>query len=223
MTNLDDHILHELPIYKAAIHDDWKSASPYFQQDPDLMTKQITLALETPLMIAVGTNRSHRFVQKLVESIDATGATDKMSVVNVDGYTPLHYAAKVGNTIDARLLVKHKPDMTQVLNLSHNTPLKLAAWNGNKETLEYLLTVTRDLLPGEEGISPYTGVAGGDLITLTIMAGFYNVALDIIHKHPNIVFERDRNGDTALQILAQKPDAFPSKQAWILGTFYILL
>ncbi|XP_076891837.1 uncharacterized protein LOC143543390 isoform X4 [Bidens hawaiensis] len=209
MTNYD-HVISELSICRAALLDDWNSASPYFKREPDLMTKQITFTLETPLIIAVGTNCSHHFVQKLVESIVAIGATDKMSAANDEGYTPLHYAAKVGNTIDAKLLVQHDPGMTRVLSFCHNTPLKLAAWNGNKETLRYLLTVTHDLPPGEEGISPYTGVAGGDLITLTIMAGFYDVALEIINKYPNIVLEHDRNGDTALQMLAKKPDAFSS-------------
>ncbi|KAJ0953352.1 putative ankyrin repeat-containing domain-containing protein [Helianthus annuus] len=101
--------------------------------------------------------------------------------------------------------------MTRVPNPYGNTPVKLAAWHGNKDTLKYLLTVTPDTsLPGEEGSSPYAGVAGGDLITLTIMAGFYDVALEIIESHPNIVLENDRNGKTALQILALKPEIFPS-------------
>ncbi|XP_076891859.1 uncharacterized protein LOC143543413 [Bidens hawaiensis] len=205
-----DYVISDLPIYKAALLDDWDSVSELFEQEPDLMTKQITYWWETPLIIAVGTNRSHRFVEKLIERIVAVGAQDRMFVTSYGGNNPLHYAAKVGNTAAARLLVEQNLDMTRVPNPYHNTPLKLAAWHGHKETLEYLLTVTRDLLPGEEGVSPYTGVAGGDLITLTIMAGFYDVALEIIDLHPNIVLESDRNGKTALQILAQKPEIFPS-------------
>ena len=33
---------------------------------------------------------------------------------------------------------------------------------------------------------------------------------DIIDKHPNIVLENDRNGQTALQVLALKSEVFPS-------------
>ncbi|KAI3706225.1 hypothetical protein L6452_23822 [Arctium lappa] len=205
-----DYVISDLPIYKAALLDDWDSVSQILEQDPELMTKQITYWWETPLIIAVGTNRSHRFVQKLVERIIAVGASDKLFVTSYGGNNPLHYAAKVGNTTDAKLLVAQNSDMTQVPNPYGNTPLKLAAWHGNKETLQYLLKVTRDLLPGEEGSSPYTGVAGGDLVTLTIMAGFYDVALDIIEMHPNIVLEYDRNNQTALQVLAMKPEIFPS-------------
>ncbi|KAJ9555566.1 hypothetical protein OSB04_010180 [Centaurea solstitialis] len=205
-----DYVISDLPIYKAALLDDWDSVSQLFEQDPELMTKQITYWWETPLIIAVGTNRSHDFVRKLVDRIVAVGASDKLFVTSYGGNNPLHYAAKVGNTIDAKLLVERNSDMTRVANPYSNSPLKLAAWHGNKETLRYLLTVTRDLLPGEEGTSPYTGVAGGDLITLTIMAGFYDVALDIIKLHPNIVLEYDRNNQTALQVLAMKPEIFPS-------------
>ncbi|KAI7752592.1 hypothetical protein M8C21_018614 [Ambrosia artemisiifolia] len=176
-----DYVISDLPIYKAALNDDWDSVSELFKKDPSLMTKQITYWWETPLHIAVGTDRSHCFVKKLVESIVAVGPKDEQN-----------------------------SDMTRVPNPYGNTPLKLAAWHGNKETLIYLLKVTRDLLPDEEGVSPYSGVAGGDLITLTIMAGFYDVALDIINMHPNIVLEYDRNNQSALQILAQKPEVFPS-------------
>nr|XP_043613767.1 uncharacterized protein LOC122585708 [Erigeron canadensis] len=208
-----DYVISDLPIYKAALLDDYESVSEMLGKNPQLMTKQITYWWETPLIIAVGTNRSHGFVEKLVERIVAVGAKDELFVTSYGGNNPLHYAAKVGNITAAKLLVKHNPDMTRVANPYGNTPLKLAAWHGNKETLEYLLTVTPDLPPpGQEaaGSSPYTGVAGGDLITLTIMAEFYDVALKIIDSHPNVVLENDRNKQTALQVLAMKPEIFPS-------------
>ncbi|KAL7596594.1 hypothetical protein Lser_V15G29566 [Lactuca serriola] len=207
-----NYVIRDLPIYKAALLDDWESVSQIFKQDPDLMTKQIGYWSETPLIIAVGTNRSQRFVKKLVERIIEVGAADKLFTATWGGSNPLHYAAKVGNLMATMLLVEQKPSMTRVPNPYGNTPLKLAAWHGNKKTLQYLLTVTPDLPPpgNEEGTGPYTGVAGGDLITLTIMAGFYDVALKIIDMHPNIVLESDRNSETALQALAMKPENFLS-------------
>ncbi|PWA42964.1 ankyrin repeat-containing domain, PGG domain protein [Artemisia annua] len=205
-----NQVITDIPIYKAALLDDWDSVSHLFEKEPDLMTKQITYWWETPLMIAVGTNRSNRFVKKLVERIVEVGAKDKLFVPNFNKNGPLHYAAKVGNTTAAQILVEQDPSMALNVNPYGNTPVKLAAWNVNKETLRYLLSVTPDLGPGEENANPYRGVAGGDLITLTIMAGFYDVVSDIIDKHPNIVLENDRNGQTALQVLALKPEIFPS-------------
>ncbi|KAI3716440.1 hypothetical protein L1987_67319 [Smallanthus sonchifolius] len=141
------------------------------------MTKHITFWDETPLLIAVGTGRSNRFVEKLVKRIVAVGAKDKLFVTNSASSNPLHYAATVGNATGARLLVEQAPEMTHIRNVEGNTPLKLAARHGNKETLKYLLTVTRE----EEGSSHYTGVDGGDLITLTIMNGYYVPSIKNIH------------------------------------------
>ncbi|GKB70018.1 ankyrin repeat-containing domain, PGG domain protein [Tanacetum coccineum] len=160
--------------------------------------------------IAVGTNRSNRFVKNLVERIVEVGDKDKLFVPNFNKNAPLHYAAKVGNTTAVQILMEQDPSMALNVNPYGNTPVKLAAWNVNKETLQYLLSVTPDLGPGEENASPYRRVAGGDLITLTIMGGFYDVVSDIIDKHPHIVLENDRNGQTALQVLALKPEIFPS-------------
>nr|GEY49691.1 ankyrin repeat-containing domain, PGG domain protein [Tanacetum cinerariifolium] len=205
-----DHVITDIPIYRAALLDDWDSVSELFEKEPGLMTKQITYWSETPLMIAVGTNQSNRFVKNLVERIVEVGAKDKLFEPNYDGDGPLHYAATVGNTTAAKILVEQDENMALKVNPLGHTPVKVAAGNVNKETLRYLLTVTPDLGPGEENASPYRGVAGADLITLTIMAGFYDVASDIIDKYPGIVLENDRNGHTALQVLALKPELFPS-------------
>ncbi|KAJ0583154.1 putative ankyrin repeat-containing domain-containing protein [Helianthus annuus] len=132
--------------------------SELFEQDPELMTKPITYWWETPLIITVEANSSNRFVEKLVERI---GAEDKLFLTSHGGNKSLHYAAKVGNTTAAKLLVEHNSEMTQVANVYGNTPLKLAALHGNKETL----------VDGDSRC--ISGVAGGDLITLTLTAGFY--------------------------------------------------
>ena len=161
-------------IQRAAENNDWKSAKEKFNQEPDLMTEHITCWMETALIVAVK-NKSNDFVKELVEAIMivSKGSADRLFVSNSDGNNPLHYAAKVGNTFAARLLVKHKPEMIHVPNNSRNTPLHLAAWHGKKDTLECMVKViTPDLIREEEGSSLYTGVSGGYLITLIINAEF---------------------------------------------------
>ncbi|KAK1435354.1 hypothetical protein QVD17_01115 [Tagetes erecta] len=207
-----NYIISDLPIYKAALLDDWDSVSDTFDQNPDLMTQPISYWWDTPLSIAVLTNRSNRFVKELVARIVAAGARDRLFVRDFMGNNTLHYAAKVGNTYAARLLVEQNRDMTRVptMNPFGYTPLSLAALHGNKETLTYLLTVTSELRPGDQGmISPYTGYVGGDLITLTLMAGFYDVALEIAGMHPHIVLEKDRIGQTVFDVLSFRHDVFP--------------
>ncbi|KAI7756167.1 hypothetical protein M8C21_001393 [Ambrosia artemisiifolia] len=220
----DDHV-KDIAIYKAALGDKWASVSKLFKDNPSLMTKRITQVGEMPLHIAVGTNSSHSFVDELVKDIVARGENHMLFKGNKYGNNPLHFAAMVGNMHATKLLLKHNPDKTQtrVRNKDGNMPLQLAAWHGNKETLEFLLKETPDLLPDEEGVGPYSGVAGGDLITRTIMAGFYDVALDIIEKHPDIVFLKDsskKSPKTALEILAQKPESFASgRRLGLWGSF----
>lgn len=169
-----DDVIRFLPLYKAALEDDWESAKRFFQDDEEKLTAKITYWWETPLHIAVGTNRSHRFVKELVERIMAAGGVEKLRTPSWWKNNSLHYAAKVGNTTAVRLLVEKDPDMPQIANPGGNTALKLAAWYAQKETLCYLLEVTKDVV-GEDGTSPFRGLAGADLITLIITAGFYGM------------------------------------------------
>ncbi|KAL9670685.1 hypothetical protein QQ045_008242 [Rhodiola kirilowii] len=207
-----NYVLRYLPLYRAALADDWETAEGIFNQDPDADTAMITYLKESTLHIAVGTNSSHNFVDKLVNRIAAKDK-GKLRTPNSWGNTALHYAAKAGNTKDANALLEKDAEMALIANQFGHTAVKLAAWNGRKETLVYLLKVTPDET-GEDGMSPYSGLAGGDLITLTITAKFYDVAMKLINEHPNLVTEKDRNGITALQTLAAQPSAFPSGRSW---------
>ncbi|XP_024974194.1 uncharacterized protein LOC112512453 [Cynara cardunculus var. scolymus] len=203
-----DDVIPNLPIYKAAMNDDWDSVEHIFDNDPQKLDAKVTSWWETPLQIAVGTNSSHRFVTKLVDRIMETDV-QKLRTKSWWGNTALHYAAKIGNTRAARLLVSKDPGIAQITNTDGHTALKLAARYGQQDTLWYLLEVTKDEV-GEDGTSPYTGVSGADLISLTLIAGLCDVALYLVKKHPNLVTQKDGNGQTALQVLATKPDVFPS-------------
>lgn len=203
-----DDVIPNLPIYKAAMNDDWDSVEHIFDDDPQKLDAKVTSWWETPLQIAVGTNSSHRFVTKLVDRIVETDV-QKLRTKSWWGNTVLHYAAKIGNTRAARLLVSKDPGIAQITNTNGHTALKLAARYGQQDTLWYLLEVTKDEV-GEDGTSPYTGVSGADLISLALTAGLCDVALYLVKKYPNLVTQKDGNGQTALQVLATKPYVFPS-------------
>nr|XP_043634418.1 ankyrin repeat-containing protein NPR4-like [Erigeron canadensis] len=204
----DTTSIHNLPIYKAAINNDWDTVENTFNIYPDKLDAKITYWWERPLHIAIGTNSSHQFVNKIIEKIVDTDV-QKLRAKSWWGNTALHYAAKVGNTAGARLLVSKDPGIAQISNRDGHTALKLAAWYGREDTLKYLLEVTKDE-PGEDGTSPYTGVSGADLVTLTLTSSFCDVALFLVKKYPNLVAQKDRNGQTALEVLATKPHVFPS-------------
>ena len=142
MSSKDD-LANKLKIQIAALNDKWDDASPLFDEKPELMTEPINTKDETALMIAVGTNRSHNFVKQLVHRIkDTDGAAEKLFCKSSSGNSPLHQAAKIGNTKDAMILVNENKNMTRELDVNHHTPLILAARHRNKSTLQYLLKVT---------------------------------------------------------------------------------
>ncbi|KAI3706229.1 hypothetical protein L6452_23828 [Arctium lappa] len=178
ITSTDHHYVFQdtdLEIYKALLRNDWNSANKIFEEHPELRTKPINRRLETPLMIAVGTNCSHRFVRMLVSSLrDDNLIWDALHARNCEGDTALHYAAKVGNLWDATLLMSHSSgaEIALLTNDAGETPLLYAAWLGRKkEMLEYLFYKTGVYDSPTSGI-PNESLIRGDLLTPAIDAGF---------------------------------------------------
>lgn len=164
-------------VYKAAIADDWETAKQIFVEENNEFNDfnaYFADYSDTPLHIAVGTQCSHRFVRELVDWIMHVGDPQMLRIRNEYGNIALHYAAMVGNTQAARLLINKDPEMAQIGNWSGHTALALAAQCGRKETLCYLLKVTKDVI-GEGGTSPYQGRHGADLLAFTVYAGFYGM------------------------------------------------
>ncbi|XP_063938405.1 ankyrin repeat-containing protein ITN1 isoform X1 [Daucus carota subsp. sativus] len=202
-------------IYKAAIQDDWDSVSHIFETENWRLNAEISLYGETPLHIAVGTNSSHRFVEKLVKMIVTSGNGVGMLRTTIKvgrPYNALHLAGKRGNCKDAKLLVDYDPEFPQtvVSDDGGTTPLEMAAWKGHKETVHYLLSVTRDEV-GLSGTSPFRGTPGANILTQAIATGLYDVALYLVEKYPDLVGQTNYTGSaTALSILATKRNDFPS-------------
>ncbi|KAJ9555377.1 hypothetical protein OSB04_009991 [Centaurea solstitialis] len=129
------HLIDGLSIQQAALTNDWDSVEPIFEQDTKSMTRRITCKGETPLMIAVGTNRSHDFVKRLVDRVVEVDDADKLFDTCDVGDNPLHRAARIGHTTDARVLVGVNAGMTLVPNKDGYRQLNLAAAHGNKHTV----------------------------------------------------------------------------------------
>ncbi|PWA46296.1 actin family, Ankyrin repeat-containing domain protein [Artemisia annua] len=183
-------------IYRAALHDNWDDVCGLFRERPELMTKPVNERLETPLMIAVGTNSSHEYIKQLLNNVKTYHDHDKWCGVNNSGNNALHYAAKVGNMIDAIHMVRCLPGtMTIVKNIHGDTPLLLAAKLGRKDMIDEVFkkyTITLD----DETVN---------LIIPAIQAGLLDLALVIVYLSPP-----DEITPNALEALATKPEFFPS-------------
>ncbi|GKC79753.1 ankyrin repeat-containing domain, PGG domain protein [Tanacetum coccineum] len=160
-----------------------------YEERPELMTKLVNERLETPLMIAVGTNSSHKFVKQLVDNWRPHNAR------NYQGNNALHYACKVGNMIDAKLLVRIVPRMDQ--NLHGDTPVLLAAKLGRKDMLDQ---VFKDHL-----ITLNTLFGQGNLLISIVQAELIEFAFGIVYFFPP-----DAITPNILEALATKQEFFPS-------------
>uniref|UniRef100_A0A7N0T8E4 PGG domain-containing protein n=1 Tax=Kalanchoe fedtschenkoi TaxID=63787 RepID=A0A7N0T8E4_KALFE len=219
-------IFDYIPLYRAALNNDWEAAKAIFDLDEAAAASKITYGGESVLHIAVGTNCSHRFVEQLVNFI-ASKDVGKLRNVDRSGETALHRAARAGNTEASKALVNKDPEIIKARNFHSygETALNLAAHSAKKETLLFLVQATSRTVE-EDGTSPYAGQAGGDLMAYIIEAGFYDIALYLVNKYPNLAMEKDSVHVTALQRLAAIPKAFPSGQGgsfWkkLLVNFYI--
>ncbi|MCL7036114.1 hypothetical protein MKW94_021883, partial [Papaver nudicaule] len=194
-----------LPLYKASLRGDWDCAKEFFRHDPESVNKTITSYRRTALHVAAGAGHSE-FAKNLVELMSPETIALKDSY---NGDTALHFASIAGMTDVASAMVDKNKDITQVQNDNGWTPLLLCAayaTREQKDMIEYLCTVTRN----EQPSAPFSGHEGAQLICNVIAAGLHDLALYLVQRYPNLATERDQNGCSGLDVLAQKCSLFPS-------------
>ncbi|XP_073033616.1 uncharacterized protein [Primulina eburnea] len=195
-----------LPLYRAAINGDWKSARKFFDQDPDAITAKITKVSETALHVAVGSGKAIDFVKELLELIPTEALVTLRDQI---GQTALHSAAIFGNVEAAKLLVSKDPALPNTPCNSSFLPLHAAAGYANKDMVSFLLTVTRD----DTGYNPFADGSGVDILNLVILAEFYDLALYLVQLYPYLATFRSSAGNTALNTIARKSSAFFRKSS----------
>ncbi|WCJ41359.1 Ankyrin repeat family protein [Euphorbia peplus] len=130
---------------------------------------------------------------------------DSLALPNINGFTALHYAAVVGHTDAAKILVEKNPSLTLVRNNYDCTPVLLASENAHKKTVEYLFSVTPDEHP-----SPFDGTDGVRLLTSLIICEYYGLAIDLVKRKPMLASGKNIWEYSALDVLAKKSNAFSS-------------
>ncbi|XP_058191694.1 ankyrin repeat-containing protein ITN1-like isoform X2 [Rhododendron vialii] len=194
-----------IPLVKAVLGGNWERAKRFFDQDQGALTAWVTEFRETALHIAVGTGKEIQFVEKLVElmPVEALALTDNQ------GQTALHAAARVGNTKAAEVLVQKHPPLLYIRQNVGWLPIHQAAVNAQRETLAYLLTVTKD-----DPVSlPFSNDSGLDLIIFVISSNFYDIAFNLVDRYPHLATLWSGNSSafsSALARIAKTESAFLS-------------
>ncbi|GMP36907.1 hypothetical protein CsSME_00008852 [Camellia sinensis var. sinensis] len=155
---------------------DWEEAKRIIDGDGDALTAKITPDEEIALHVAVETGKSIEFVKNLVDLMPV----EALEQNDIAGYTALNIAAQFGNTDAAKILVAKHSDLLYIRNKNDWLPLHRAARSAHKDTLSYLLMVTKPdrktKKPIEndlEHMAPFEDDSGVELLVLVIASGFY--------------------------------------------------
>ncbi|KAI8019182.1 Ankyrin repeat-containing protein ITN1 [Camellia lanceoleosa] len=174
-----------LSLQKAALTGDWEEAKQIIDGDGDAITAKITPDAEIALHVAVATGKSIEFVTNLVDLMPV----EALELNDSAGYTALNIAARFGNTEAAKILVAKHSDLLYIRNKYDWLPLHWAAQSAHKDTLSYLLMVTKPdcktKKPIEndlEHMAPFEDDSGVELPLLVIASGFYGPPIKHIRE-----------------------------------------
>ncbi|KAI3700366.1 hypothetical protein L2E82_44992 [Cichorium intybus] len=163
-----------LPLYRAIIRNDWRKAQEIFNEDKDALTAKINPNGDSALHIAMDKAENIQFVENLLKEITPESLPN---MVNNKRVNPLHRAAKIDNTMVAKMLVKKNPQLLFILDMSA-LPIHKAIINSHKTTFLYLLDACKQYieLSQDNGYhSPFEGIHGGRLLNNAIDSGFLDV------------------------------------------------
>ncbi|KAK4391869.1 hypothetical protein Sango_1964700 [Sesamum angolense] len=179
-----------LPLHRAALKGNWEEAKRIFDNDPEAMTASIDLMEATALHTAIRAGKPIHFVEKFIAAMP----DDSLGVKDVIEDTALSVAAAVGNIAAATILVERMPDLLYVPNFVGNFPVQIAALYAQRDMLKYLISVTKD----DFGQNPYAGSAGLILLIHVIDAEFFDIAIELVEKYPDLARLKLPDGTSAL-------------------------
>ncbi|KAG5550150.1 hypothetical protein RHGRI_015192 [Rhododendron griersonianum] len=124
------------------------------------------------------------------------GSGGEMRTWNWRGDTVHHEATMFGRVIVVEIIMERESVRTQ-RNAMGGMPLYSAAANGEREVFNLLkVAATREeLLRKDDGCT---------ILHAAIMGEHYSLAMEIVESFPNLAGALDKNGNTALNMLASK-------------------
>ncbi|XP_031262159.1 uncharacterized protein LOC116120346 [Pistacia vera] len=195
----EDHIKYR-SLYKAVQENDWKGVDDFISKDPAVLTAKIKVYTEETVIHVITRNLDTPFW--LLEKLASMAGPELLERSNNEhGLTPIFEAARYGNTKAAKAFVHKNKELPNIRNSNGLLPIHEATVRGHKETIQYLLSVTRVPLDDTNGVT---------LLKNLINSSIYGIALDLLKRYPNLACLQSQDRRSILLILANKPLAFES-------------
>lgn len=190
-----------LELFRAAKEANWVAAARILEIDRDAATARIGYNNETILHIAAMARQGSTY---LILSNLVTGYMTNLNLEDCKddaGNTVLHLAALVGNTELADTLVSMNTKLLYTKNNHNRYPVHEAARGERRNTLVYLLSVSKD----ED--APYVGDVGLELLTFTIDAEYFDIAVALVNEYPHLATVPPEKTKTILRVIVEKGSA----------------
>lgn len=188
-----------VPLTKAALRGDWETARFFIEQDPSILTASITKGRHTVLHLAAGSGCAH-FVAQLVGMMNRVD----LELQDLKGNTALCFAAAKGDVQVAEILLAKNKVLATIRGGQGMTPLYMAVLFGRSEMASLLYPLTEECFDDKDRI--------GTFFTC-IDTGLYDLALKILKDDMSLAVARNKDGKTALHLLAQTPSAFANENS----------
>ncbi|KAI3995986.1 hypothetical protein MKX01_037483 [Papaver californicum] len=128
-----------------------------------------------------------------------------------DGNTALHLAVIAGLDDAVKVMVQKHRNLTRICNKNGLNPLVNAAIHVTQEHTE-MFRFLCDVMKDDES-SSFQGHWGAHLICSITRADLFGLATCIIREHPSLATAREDDGNTILNVPAEKGSAIPSALA----------
>ncbi|KAI3740571.1 hypothetical protein L2E82_31039 [Cichorium intybus] len=203
-----------LALYRATLNGEWEQAQYFFNKDKDTLMAKLNDDNDTPLHVAIGTCKNIKFVENLLKEITPESLPN---LVTTRKSNPLHYAAFVGNTMAAEMLVNKNPKLLFIADKGKCFPINRAILSSHTETFRYLLKATKDHigLSEHEGCqTPFTSKQSATLLHGAIRADLWDAAHELIKENPGMATTKKDNSNPILKSIAGKLDAYLSGKGY---------
>lgn len=193
--NCRKFVTQSVPLFRAAIKDDWKTAKALLNEDASMLTASITGNGDTVLHVASMVGHVN-FVEELLQMM----SEEEMMRTNSEGHTALCITARQGSLGMARLLLDKATAMARVSGGfpgAQGTPLYHASVVGNREMAEFLFP--------ESGVDDWNTAEKVDLLTTAIESRLYVLAAWVLERDESLALIENSRNRTPLQTLADNP------------------